>query len=422
MTTSELSWFKAAFMQSWNAIVITDADGAAGYRVQFANPAFCSMTGYALDELRGCTLQMLQGPDTDPAVIDDLRVCLREARYFEGTTINYRKDGASYVVRWNISPVRDDEGVLTHFMSVQQDISDIVRAAQENLLLARALNATSAPVVLTDARARITFVNTAFAKVTGYTIDEVRGKTPAMFQSGAHDAAFYRFLRASLDAGKDFRATFVNRRRDGSLYHSEQSISPLCDDKGRVTHYVSVSKDISDRVEKEQALLHEASHDKLTGLHNRRYGEQTLGKAILAAHTQGRPLTLLVCDIDHFKQVNDRFGHLAGDRVLRDVAHILRSAVRSRDCAIRWGGEEFLVLLEHCEQAPGVVLAERIRRRVEAHGDAEVGKVTLSLGLATLKPDETMEQLIARADEALYEAKHGGRNRLLISQPHAITR
>ena len=79
-----------------------------------------------------------------------------------------------------------------------------------------------------------------------------------------------------------------------------------------------------------------------------------------------------------------RFGHLAGDRVLRDVAHILRSAVRSRDCVIRWGGEEFLVLLEHCEQAPGVLLAERIRHRVEAHHDADVGKVTLSLGLATL--------------------------------------
>lgn len=417
MTTSELSLFKAAFMQSWNAIVITDADRAAGYRVQFANPAFCAMTGYALDELRGCTLQILQGPDTDPAVIDDLRACLKEARYFEGTTINYRKDGASYVVHWNISPVRDDEGVLTHFVSVQQDISDIVRAAQENLLLARALDATSDPVVLTDARARITFVNTAFAKVTGYTVDEVRGRTPAMFQSGAHDEAFYRALRATLDAGKDFRATFINRRRDGSLYHSEQSISPVCDDKGRVTHYVSVSKDISERVEKEQSLLHEASHDKLTGLHNRRYGEQTLGKAILAAHKHGRSLTLLVCDIDHFKQVNDRFGHLAGDRVLRDVAHILRSAVRSRDCVIRWGGEEFLVLLEHCEQAPGVLLAERIRHRVEAHHDADVGKVTLSLGLATLKPDETMEQLIARADEALYEAKHGGRNRLSISQP-----
>ena len=74
------------------------------------------------------------------------------------------------------------------------------------------------------------------------------------------------------------------------------------------------------------------------------------------------------------------------------------------------------MLLEHCEQAPGVLLAERIRHRVEAHHDADVGKVTLSLGLATLKPDETMEQLIARADEALYEAKHGGRNRLSISQ------
>ena len=186
-----------------------------------------------------------------------------------------------------------------------------------------------------------------------------------------------------------------------------------------------------------QSLLDYSERDALTGLFNRKtFDEQfsrytmnglatrsgtvtdTLVAEESAAASDNEPVQqwLAVVDIDHFKQVNDRFGHLAGDRVLRDVAHILRSAVRSRDCVIRWGGEEFLVLLEHCEQAPGVLLAERIRHRVEAHHDADVGKVTLSLGLATLKPDETMEQLIARADEALYEAKHGGRNRLSISQ------
>ena len=156
-----------------------------------------------------------------------------------------------------------------------------------------------------------------------------------------------------------------------------------------------------------------SSHDALTGAFNRHHFD-----AVERRYTQAgsHHIGAIMFDCDHFKQVNDRFGHLAGDRVLRDVAHILRSAVRSRDCVIRWGGEEFLVLLEHCEQAPGVLLAERIRHRVEAHHDADVGKVTLSLGLATLKPDETMEQLIARADEALYEAKHGGRNRLSISQ------
>jgi len=270
MNISESGVLNAAFLQSWNAIVITDADRDAGYRVVAANPAFCAMTGYTLDELRGGTLKRLQGEDTDPKVIDDLRACLREARYFDGTTVNYRKDGTPYVVHWNISPVRDAAGVLTHFVSVQQDISDSVRSARDNQLLARALDATSDAVVLTDAQARISFVNMAFVQLTGYSLDEVRGKTPAMLRSGQHDQAFYAGLHTALQGGRDFRATFVNRRRDGTLYHAEQSISPVADEKGRITHYVSVSKDISARVIREQTLQHAASHDALTGLLNRR--------------------------------------------------------------------------------------------------------------------------------------------------------
>lgn len=415
MTTSELSLFKAAFMQSWNAIVITNADASTGYGVLFANPAFSAMTGYSQDELLGRPLKMLQGPDTDPAVIADLRACLQQERYFEGTTFNYRKDGTSYVVHWNISPVRDEDGQLTHFVSVQQDISEMVRVARDNQLLARALDATSDPVIVTDARAHITFVNTAFSRVTGYPVAEVMGKTPALLRSGLHDDAFYATLRKTLDAGKDFRATFINRRRDGTVYHAEQSISPVTDEKGRITHFVSVTKDISERVEKEQGLIHDASHDTLTDLYNRRFGEQVLSSSYLKASNLGGALSLLLCDIDHFKQVNDRFGHQAGDRVIVNVARALRQTVRHKDAVIRWGGEEFLILLDDCPAEPAQQLAERIRSRVEALQDDEVGRVSLSLGLATLAVDESVEQLIERADMALYAAKQGGRNRVSVA-------
>lgn len=417
MSTSALDLFQAAFMQSWNAIVVTSADLAAGCPVQIANPAFCAMTGYTVDELRGRTLKILQGPDTDPAVIENLRRCLQESRDFEGTTTNYRKDGSRYIVRWSISPIRDHTGLVTHFVSIQQDISEHVRAERENRLLARALDATTDPVLMTDERARIIFANSAFAEVTGYTREELKGKTPAMLRSGEHDEAFYAQLRASLASGTDFRATFINRRRDGSLYHAEQSISPISDQNGRITHYVSVSKDISDRVDMEQALRHAATRDTLTGLHNRRHGEQVLDKAYRKAQAQGTPLTLIVCDIDHFKQVNDRFGHPAGDRVLSAVARILQQSVRSRDAVMRWGGEEFVILLDDCPQASAIELGERIRVRVSAHHDAEVGRITLSLGLATRAADETMDKLIARADAALYVAKGAGRNRLSIASP-----
>lgn len=415
MSPPLLKLFEAAITQAWNAIVITDADIAVGCRVQFANPAFTAMTGYSLDELRGHSLRILQGPDTDPALIDELRICLKEARLFEGTATNYRKDGSSYTVRWSISPVRDDSGLVTNFVSVQQDISDYEQAEQTNRLLARALDATSDPVMLTDAKARIIFANAAFAKSTGYTVDEIQGSTPAMFKSGKHDEAFYAAMRRSLASGQNFRATFINRRRDGSLYHAEQSISPIFGEKGRISHYVSVSKDITKRVEREQALLRAATKDKLTGLHNRHHGEQLLAERYRTARTLQRPLTLVMCDIDHFKRINDEFGHPTGDRVLAEVADMLRQAVRSRDAVIRWGGEEFMIVLDECSQTDTVDLAKRILDRVNAHEDGEVPALTLSLGLATLAPDEAIDELIARADSALYGAKRAGRNRLSIA-------
>ena len=124
-----------------------------------------------------------------------------------------------------------------------------------------------------------------------------------------------------------------------------------------------------------------------------------------------------MCDIDHFKRINDGFGHPAGDRVLRDVARILRQSVRSRDAVIRWGGEEFVIVLDNCPLPAAIELAERIRVRVSAHQDAEVGPVTLSLGVATRTQDEAIDPLIARADEALYKAKRGGRNQLSVAPP-----
>lgn len=402
-------------MQSWNAIVITDANPSSGYLVQQANPAFCAMTGYTIDELRGRRLKMLQGPDTDHAVIDDLRQCLKEARYFEGSTFNYRKDGSKYLVRWNISPVRDEKGKLTHFVSVQQDLSDLDRAERQSRLLAHALDATGDPVLVTDTRSRIVFANAAFAELTGYQLDDIIGETPAMFQSGQHDESFYAALRESLNSGHDFRATFVNKKRDGSLYHAEQNISPIIDDSGQITHFVSLGRDVSERVQLEQELRSAATVDQLTGLYTRGHGEQLLGLAHDHARDGDHPLAVILCDIDHFKRVNDTFGHAAGDRILADVAQQIRQSVRSSDAVIRWGGEEFLILLSDCVQAVAADLAEQIRQRVEAHIDDETGTVTLSLGLASFNPGEEADELVLRADEALYAAKRGGRNQLVIA-------
>lgn len=412
MVASMLELFRAAVLQSWNGIVVTDADASAGYRVQIANQAFCEMTGYSQDELVGRTLKMLQGPDTDPAVIDHLRACLREERFFEGTTTNYRKDGTPYIVRWNISPVRDDAGVLTNFVSVQQDITARVLAEQRSRLLERAFDATSEPVVITDLRGRIVFANRAFSELTGHPPEALLGRTHRELGVEDEDEGFCAAMPGVLATGQAFRGRSVGRRRDGSTFHWEQSISLVRAESGQPTHVVGASRDVSDHVRREDALREAASRDKLTGLFNRRHGEHLLGTAFGEAQGSGRPLAVLLCDVDHFKQVNDRFGHAAGDRVLVDVARILRQSVRGSDVVVRWGGEEFLVVLPGCGPAPALELAERIRRRVADHEDAEVGKVSASIGVASFAGDEAIDALLGRADDALYAAKRGGRNRV----------
>lgn len=415
METSELSLLRMAITQAWNAVVITTADAAQGYPVELANPAFCQMTGYTLEELRGTSLKKLQGPETDPAVVERMRTCLREARYFDGMTTNYRKDGTPYIVHWNISPVRTDSGVLTHFVSVQQDMTEFAQASQRGRMLSQALDATSDPVLLTDVHANIVFVNAAFLALTGYEAQALLGNTPKLLQSGQHDSAFYDGLRQALSQGKDFKAHFINRRRDGSLFHLEQNISPLRDEAGKITHYISVGRDMTERLAQEKVLKEAAHRDKLTGLYNRHRGEMLLSEVQLNAQTLNHPLSLIVCDIDHFKRINDRFGHPVGDRVLRDVAQVLRQTMRSSDPVIRWGGEEFVIALPQCDTVQAADLAERIRLKVERHHDEEVGQITLSLGLAQRLPDESMDALLNRADQALYSSKNAGRNRLTIA-------
>lgn len=402
---------QAAVDQAFNSVLITDArltDG--GPLIEFCNPAFCRMTGYQPDELIGRSPKILQGPATERAVLDELRGCLQQERFFQGSTVNYRKDGTPYVVEWNISPIRDPAGRVTHFVSVQQNITARVEAERMRDLLAEALNASSDPVLITDKQARICFANQSFEQVSGYSSAEVMGRTPKFLQSGAHGRDFYAALVRCLGSGLPFRATFRNRRKDGAQYYSDQSITPLADGNGRITHFLSISKDITEAVEHTLGLSEQAYIDKLTGLLNRQAGDQAVQGLIDSGGKRG--FSILLGDIDYFKRINDSFGHLAGDRVLRSIGQILREVIRTGDHAVRWGGEEFLITLPGAPVCGATSLGQRIREQLAAWSDPEVGQVTMSWGAAQWRPGETGDALLERADQLLYAAKAGGRDRV----------
>lgn len=151
--------------------------------------------------------------------------------------------------------------------------------------------------------------------------------------------------------------------------------------------------------------------DPLTRLFNRRMGIQTLDQEIARADRSRQPLTVLMCDLDHFKHLNDSFGHLQGDQALRHTAQVLRQTLRRTDVICRFGGEEFLVLLPDTTAQDATVLAARLFTAIEARGLELALPITVSIGLTTLRPDDTVESLLQRADQALYASKGQGRNR-----------
>lgn len=403
--------FRQAIEQSFNAVLLTDAEpGPHGPRILYANPAFCRMTGYQPEELLGRTPRLLQGPLTSPKVLRELSTCLRDGRHFKGSTINYRKDGSPYTVEWNISPVRNEAGTITHFVSAQQDIGDLVAAQHSAQLLANALNVAQDAIFITNPEGVIEFANQGFELVTGYSSAEALGSTPTILKSGEQGQPFYQRLWHSLRSGQTFRATVANRHKDGHLIHCEETITPVLDRHGVVTHFVSIVKDLTSRIRAEQELRKQAMLDDMTGLLNRRAGELALEKAYLASHEDCRPFCVLLADVDHFKAINDTWGHPAGDAVLKNVSGLLRSSVRATDSVARWGGEEFLIVLPCCELSAAQKQAERIRNSMERAQQPEVGRITLSIGVAQMQGDETLAGLINRADKALYRAKKEGRN------------
>lgn len=402
-----------AVEQAFNSVLITDAQPAPhGPRILYANAAFCTLSGYRAEELVGQTPRILQGPLTDRDVLDELRQCLRDGRFFHGSTVNYRKDGEPYWVEWNISPICDAQGTVSHYVLVQRGFSELVAAQNTSQLLFEALAASHDAVLITDENGVIEFANPAFEAMTGYAVAEVLGRTPAFLRSGEHDDAFYASLYESLRAGRPFHATFADRHRNGHIFHADQTISPVRGRDDNRTHFVSIIRDLTARVRHEQALRDAASLDVLTGLYNRRGGESLLERTYIGAREGGAPFGLILADIDHFKAINDTFGHPAGDRVLERVGRLLRACVRATDGVVRWGGEEFMVILPHCELRAAMEQAERIRARIERSPHPEVGPITLSLGVAQLNAGETVASLIDRTDRALYEAKRQGRNRV----------
>lgn len=403
-----------AVSQAFNAVVITKAHNEGEDAcITYCNPAFCAMTGYSAAELMGQSPRILQGQLTDRKVIQHLRHCLETGTFFEGSTFNYRKDGSAYLVEWNISPVRDANGQIRHYVSVQQDITSRALAEQRQALLAQALHATHDAVLISNADASILFANQAFEALTGYSQANLQHPSPAGWHNDedAH-LSFHRQLYRMIHGGRNSRHTFASRHKEGWVLHLDHTLTALPAAPGEMQHYVSVIKDVTEFVEREQLLHDQAHRDPLTRLFNRRGGTEQLRQCQRSAQLSGQPYAVILGDIDDFKQINDRFGHGVGDIVLKHCATLLNQNVRINDAVIRWGGEEFLIVLPGCELTNAIELAESMCNIIATSQTPCIGNVSMSFGVGAWQAMEPPAELVQRTDLALYKAKKNGKNQV----------
>ena len=259
-----------------------------------------------------------------------------------------------------------------------------------------------------DLAGNITYVSRAFSEISGYIGEELIGRKHPIRHCGMERDAF-KAMRRTVGNKEVWSGEVRNRKKEGGYYWMHATVEPVFDvGDGRQTGYRLIGEDITDRKRVEELAI----SDYLTKLYNRVKLDEELSREILRAVRYKSTFCVILLDIDHFKDVNDSYGHQTGDTVLKAIARILKESTRKVDTAGRWGGEEFLVITPSIGIDEGVQTAEKLRSEIASRAFETIGTQTASFGVAEYREGDTIESLTERVDKALYRAKSKGRNRV----------
>jgi len=423
------------FEASSDACVVTDARGI----IQHINPACTRILGYQARDLVGRPIEVIVPPRFGDHA--ERRGSYQAAPVPRGMgrpleLAALHAEGHEVHVDIALTPLQI--GPERYVCASIRDMRQRNAALEPLRLQATALRSAASGILLVDRDGTIRWANPAVCAITGYEEAELLGRHTRLFKSGAHGDEVYRSLWETITQGKAWSGTLINRRKDGTTYHEEQTIAPVVDDTGVITHYIAIKQDVSERfaaaaaleraqaelatrmreVEALNAQLHDqANRDPLTHLYNRRFYQETVDRELNAGARLNKVFSVAVLDLDRFKEINDTHGHPAGDRVLIALADVLRSRVRASDLVCRVGGEEFVWVLPGASVEMAAERAETLRAAfegltIQAPGGGVV-RASVSIGIAARNsPQEALADVVRRADAALYAAKRGGRNRV----------
>ena len=430
---AKLRMLSTAIEQSPTSVVITNLDA----EIEYVNPAFTKITGYSLAEAKGQNPRVLQSGLTEEAVYPALWGKITQGQPWVGNFVNKRKNGEIYFEEAYISPVRGDDGAVSHYVAVKLDVTKRKKLEESIHAAARytrsLIEASLDPLVTISVDGMITDVNLATENVTGVSRNDLIGTEFAKYFTEPDKArAGYQqvFAQGSVT---DYMLAIqhVNGIVTDVLYNA----SVYRDEDGNVLGVFAAARDITDIKHMQEEMRQLAFYDPLTRLANRRLLIDRMSQAIAASKRSGLYGAIMFLDLDNFKPLNDTHGHGVGDLLLIEVAKRLRECTRATDTAARIGGDEFVVMLTKLDKdyatakSKAEKVAEKIRvalakpyillvdgedepeSTVEHHCTASIG---VSLFLSdTFSQDDVMKW----ADSAMYQAKDTGRNRVLFYAP-----
>ncbi len=306
-------------------------------------------------------------------------------------------------------------GLILLYLLILTIYSMYLKIEKERKLFKTLTDTLEAGIYITKVKEGIIFANPKALKLLGYSFEEIKKREPH-YAFHAHALKGVTLEECpvikTLKQGKTFKADIELVKKDGTSFWAYLIATPLFEDK-KFAGRMSIFIDITDRKELEEKLKKLAITDSLTGLFNRRHAFDILKKEKSKADRGVNRFCILLIDIDNFKRINDTYGHDVGDEVLIRIAKIFRNKLRNYDVVARWGGEEFLIILPNIDSEGARISAERIRKSIEEL-DVNGVKTTISIGVTCYNPGESLNEIIKRADEALYEAKKLGKNKVVI--------
>jgi len=395
--------------QAADSVFITDPSGC----IEYVNPAFEELTGYAGSDALGQTSAILRSDRHENEFYRAMWETILRGGVFRGTLVNRRKDGGLFYEDKIITPLIDEAGHITHFVSTGRDVTARVRADEERTRVVAILEATPDLVAIMKPDGALSYLNASGRRslgveegedITGHSIQEL---FPERIYNRLVDEVGPEVYQSGVWSGET-----VLQITGGHEIPVSQVVLAHVGKEGEIEYLSTIIRDISEQKRFEARLQHRATHDRLTNLPNRFLLADRLGAALERAWRYGRHVAIVFLDLDNFKRVNDSLGHPAGDGVLQAVARRLQNCLRPTDTVARHGGDEFTVLLDDLARPDGaMVVLNKIQAAFERpviSGAHEI-YITFSAGIAVYPQDGMdTEDLLRNADTAMYRAKMGG--------------